>query len=381
MVYIKDCHTYERSVLLESVREIFTGFGGIEKYVFPNKTVVIKPNLVTRKNPDDAATTHPNLVWAVAKLCSEQGAKVIIADSPGGLFDKNSLKIVYKGCGMEEAADDPSVELNYDTAVTTIDNQNALYLKKIKVVSAIAKADVIINIAKLKTHGMMAYTGAVKNMFGVVPGLDKTEYHFKMQNYDDFANGIIDICLSVNPTFNIIDGIIGMERDGPTAGDPKEVGVLIAGENPFECDLAALGIIKADPLRIPVLKNAIKRGLCQSTYKELEIKGRNIEECQVDGFIVHYVDDHTSIIFFRGPISKLLGRLLRPKPVFNHKLCRSCGECVRCCPAKAIKVDKGHGAEVELDKCIRCFCCQELCRYKAVKIKKPLLNKLFMSKG
>lgn len=386
MVYLQPCASYEKELVLEKVRELFAQHGGIEQYASPGRNVVIKPNLVARRKPDTAATTHPTLVWAVAKLCVEQGANVTIAESPGGLYDAAALKSVYQGCGIAQAAEEAGATLNYDTSVTHVDNcEDAMYLKHLDLITPVAKADTVISLSKLKTHGMMVYTGAVKNTFGCIAGLEKAEYHFKMSDYDEFANCIIDIHLASKVSLNIVDAVIGMERDGPTSGDPRHVGLLISSPDAFHADLAAVGVMDVNPMRVPVLKNAIARGLCPASLSELEaaglVSGSALADVAVPDFVVKYNDDYKNLHFVGNFWGDLVSRLVRPKPVFDKKKCKSCGECAKCCPAKVITVEKGKVARADLRKCIRCYCCQELCPFHAVSIKKPLINKLFISRG
>ena len=379
MVFLQPCLSYDKELILERVREIFEKHGGIERFASPGRNVVIKPNLVAKKKPEAAATTHPSLVWAVAKLCVEQGATVTIAESPGSTYDPATLKSLYHICGIAQAAEEAGAILNYDTSVSHVENSDdAIYLKHLDLISPVVQADTVISLSKLKTHGMMVYTGAVKNTFGCIAGMEKAEYHFKMSDYDEFANCIIDIHLASKVSLNIIDAVVGMERDGPTAGDPRQVGLLISSPNAFHADLAAVGVIDLAPLRVPVLKNAIARGLCPASYTELELTGAAVASVAVPDFIVKYNDDLKNL-HFAGPFGEILSQLVRPRPVFHKDKCKACGECAKCCPAQVITVEKGKGARVDLSKCIRCYCCQELCLFHAVTIKKPLLNRLFLS--
>ena len=379
MVLIQKCPSYDSTVVLEKVREIFQSNGGIESFAAPGKIVVIKPNLIAKKKPEEAATTHPSLVWAVAKLCREAGAKVIIAESPGGLYDKSFLKGIYKTTGIEGAAEDSGAKLNYDLSETVVANPDAMYMKSLNIITPVAQADTVISISKLKTHGMMVYTGAVKNMFGCIAGLKKAEYHMKMSDYDAFANTIIDIFLSTKVKLNIIDAVIGMERDGPTAGDPKEMGLLISSKNAFEADLTALDIIGVDPLRVPVFKNAVARGLCPVDAGSLTFAGKiKPEQVRIPDFKVNYNEQFANLHFLKGVWGKWFSALIRPRPVFHRQKCRACHECEKCCPAKVITVTKEKGAQVNLAGCIRCYCCQELCPFKAVTIRKPIINRLLI---
>lgn len=378
MVFLQRCDTYQREEILLATKRLFEAHGGISRFAKPGMRVVIKPNLVAKKKPEEAATTHPSLVWACAKLCKEAGADVVIAESPGGLYDKPVLKALYRVCGIEEAAKDSGAVLNYDTSVTHIANPEGLYLKSLDVLTPLAQGDVIINIAKLKTHGMMAYTGAVKNMFGSIAGIGKAEYHCKMPNYDAFADTILDIYTAVRPALNIIDGILGMHKDGPTAGEPIQTGLLISSEDGFEADRVALACIRADVTKIPMMRAAWRRGLLSEDLNAISIDGIPLEQVKTAKFVMKYNDDCSRLHFSDGFLGKMILSVLKPRPVITGK-CRACGECGRCCPVQAITVEKGAKARIDLEKCIRCYCCQELCPFKAVKIKKTLVGKVISS--
>lgn len=378
MVFLQPCNTYERAEILGAVQALFDAHGGIGKFARPGIRVVIKPNMVAKKKPEEAATTHPSLVWACAKMCVEAGADVVIAESPGGLYDKAVLKSLYRICGMEDAARDSGATLNYDTSVRHIENPDGLYLKHLDVLTPLAEADVIINISKLKTHGMMTYTGAVKNMFGSIAGLSKAEYHCKMPSYDAFADTILDIYTAVCPQLNIIDGIVGMHKDGPTAGEPIETGLLISSENGFHADRVAVACIQGDVDRIPMMRAALRRGFVPADLAAIEVQGTSVASVTCKKFVMKYNDDCARLHFSDGFLGKMILSVLKPKPVFTKK-CRSCGECAQCCPVQAIQVEKGRPAIVDLERCIRCYCCQELCPFKAVKIKKTWIGKVIGS--
>jgi uncharacterized protein (DUF362 family)/Pyruvate/2-oxoacid:ferredoxin oxidoreductase delta subunit len=378
MVILQNCDNYEYSEVYRNVKEIFDACGGIETIVSPGMKVALKPNLIGRKKPEEAATTHPSIVRAVAELCKEAGGSVMICESPGGVYDKGALRSIYKATGIEEAAELSGAELNYDTSVTKVENPDGMYLKTLEILTPLAGADIVINLAKLKTHGMMVYTGAMKNLFGAIAGVGKAEYHFKMPDYDSFANTVIDIYLSVKPCFNIIDAVEGMHRDGPTAGDPYHAGILMGAADAFELDRVALDMIGAELGRVPMGRMAVARGLMAENVQDIDVRGdvslkKAEERCR--DFVVKYNDGNTRLHFSDGVLGRAMEKMMKPKPVFT-KDCRSCGECMRNCPVKAITVEKGKRATADLDKCIRCYCCQELCPFKAVKIKKPLVGRI-----
>ena len=271
MVYVKNCETYEKGAVLDCVREIFDRYNILDDV--SGLTVAVKPNLVCKKTPEHAATTHPSIVWAVCKLLKDAGADVVIAESPSGFYEPGLLKSLYKVTGIEQAAIESGARLNFDTTVTEVDNPRGKYLKKLKILTPLAKADRIINIAKLKTHGMMVYTGAVKNLFGSVAGLEKTQYHFQLSDYNEFADCIIDIFLANAPVFNIIDAVVAMHKAGPTAGEPYTLNKILASTDGFELDVVATTIVKVDPMRVPVLRSAIQRGFVSSNASSIAVVG------------------------------------------------------------------------------------------------------------
>jgi len=371
-VVIKKCSTYNDDDVLNILKQVFNSLGGIDKYIKPGMRVALKPNLVRKKRPEEAATTHPSIIKALSVLIKEAGGIVTIVESPGGFFSTSMLKGVYSFCGIEKAANDSGANLSYDLNEIEIQNPKGKYLKKVTVVKALIDADIIINVPKLKTHGQMVYTGAVKNMFGAVPGELKAEYHFRMSEYDEFADALIDIYLSVKPSLNIMDAIVGMDGEGPTSGNPKDIGVIIAGENAFEVDFTALNIIGAKPTSVPIIKQGIERRLCPDNLDDIKLIGEKVEDVKITNFYIPQLDTLNSIIFLNKGIFKYFMKRLKPKPKFHYNLCIGCAECQRVCPAHVISM-KDKKPEINMSACISCFCCQEMCPQKAVYIKRPAI--------
>jgi uncharacterized protein (DUF362 family)/Pyruvate/2-oxoacid:ferredoxin oxidoreductase delta subunit len=381
VVSIERCPDYSVKSVEQALIRTFDNLGGIERFVKPGMKVVLKPNLVLKKCPEEAATTHPVLVQVLSGMIQQiagrkAGGKVIIADSPGGAYSERRLKAIYAVCGMDKAARASGAELNLDTSEVEIDNTDGRYLKKVTVIKPFVDADLVINLPKMKSHGQMVYTGAVKNMFGAIPGVLKAEYHFRMPEYREFANAIIDIFLSVRPALNIMDAVIGMDGHGPTAGSPRPIGMILAGENAFELDHAALNMLDFNADYVPVLKEAVIRGLCPANFKDIELRGSGAGE-KIRDFRFPQTDALRAVEFYANSPLRFVAGCLKPKPVFNHRLCTGCSECRKSCPAGVIEIKEGK-PEVNLAGCIRCFCCQELCPAGAVAIKRTLLSDLLI---
>ncbi|MBF8982721.1 DUF362 domain-containing protein [Lutibacter sp. B2] len=376
IVSLIECRKYDYNLVKESVEKSFEDLGGIGKFIKKRDKVLLKLNLLMKKKPEDATTTHPIFAKALAQVLIEYGAEVIIADSPGGPFNTSLLKGVYKACGIEKIADDVGAKLNYNTNSVEIKNEGGLILKRITAIEVLKEVDKVISVSKLKTHGMMMFTGAVKNMFGVVAGLEKAEYHVRMPNNKDFSNALVDICVASKPVLSFMDGIVGMEGAGPSAGDPREVGVVIASTSPYHLDVVATSIIGLEPTKVPTVQRCVERGLCKGNFDDIDLKGDKIEKFILNDFVIPEI---RSLDLLDGKIPKflrdILNGFLQPKPVFIHEKCVGCRDCVNSCPPQVIEMID-YKPIVNLDECIRCFCCQELCPVEAIDIHRPLLMKL-----
>ena len=374
-VVVKACSHYDvQTIKSELVKSIET-LGGLDAYIQSGERVLLKVNLLMKKRPEEATTTHPAFVEALASILIDHGCQVIIGDSPGGPFTANALKGVYKACGYDEIKARLPVELNLDTEAVDVVNDDCKILKRLSVIRVITSVDKVISVSKLKTHGMMRFTGAVKNMFGTIPGLIKAEYHFKMPGIEEFSDMLVDVCYNADPVLSFMDGIVGMEGAGPSAGDPRHIGVVLTSASPYALDLAATYIVGMKPESVPTVERSIERGLIPDHYSKLDLLGDPIDEFVIDDFNIPKIGNPEFLRNAPIPIKKAADFLLKPRPVFDFTTCIGCGECARCCPPEAIAM-KSSKPYVDLQTCIRCYCCQELCPAKAVDIHKPILNKL-----
>ncbi len=375
-VVLKYCPEYSadlQSHLKNGIDEI----GGIKRFVNPGQKVFLKVNLLMKKTPQEAVTTHPEVVEAVVRLVQEAGGVPIIGDSPGGPYTVKALRGIYNRSGLQDVAERTGAILNENVEQVTVSYPEGKVIKSLTVTKSILNADVIIPISKLKTHAMMTFTGAVKVLFGIVPGMIKAEYHLKLANVDDFANLLVDICEWAKPTIHIMDGIVGMEGDGPSSGKPRHIGALLISQDPYALDVAACSLIGLKPHYVPTIKAAQQRGFISST-EEIIYRGDSRSIWNIKNFTlprsmaVNFLD-HLPI---PESFNRLLVKQLRPFPVFSEEMCVSCGDCLGHCPPKAIVFDQKKKPQVDLQSCIRCFCCQELCPKKAVNISKPLIGRL-----
>lgn len=377
-VVLKYCPEYTSGVE-EFLRSGLQELGGMEAFVKPGQKVFLKVNLLMKKRPEEAVTTHPSVVEAVVRLVQEAGGIPIIGDSPGGPYTVGALQGIYARCGLKEVAEQTGAELNFDVGQEVVTHPDGKLVKSLTITKSVWDADVIISLSKLKTHAMMTFTGAVKNLFGVIPGLLKAEYHFKMPEVMQFADLLVDIATWVKPAVSIMDGIVGMEGDGPSAGQPRAVGALLMSENPFALDVAATHLIGLKPENVPTIMAARERGFV-SRIEEVSLVGEPRSLWRIQSFVV---PKSMSLNFIdRVPLPSGARRFIlnqvRPKPLFNHDQCVGCADCVKNCPPQALRLNDQKRPEIDIEACIRCFCCQELCPHQAVVISKPgLARRLF----
>ena len=324
---------------------------GFKNYISKDERVLLKTNLLNATEPEKCVVTNPAVIGAVAKSVLKVGGIPYIGDSPSGQFTKRRLKKVYKKSGLIKLSKQLDIELNYDTSSKKIDFPNGKRLQKIPICNFVLNADKIISLPKIKTHSYMMMTLATKIMFGAVPGLIKAKYHSMFFRRKEFAEMLIDVLLVTKPNLIIMDGVVGMQGEGPSNGDPVKLGVMLASENSVALDLAVCKILDIEPIGIPTLKEA---------------KIRNLWPLQIDYPLLSPKD--VKYTGFKLPSSAgylLTGKKTPDRFPYPNVKCVGCGQCEEVCSRKAIKIiDKK--AKINYTKCIKCYCCHEICTYKAI---------------
>ncbi len=333
------------------IETLIAPFGGMEQFVKPNEKVLLKVNLLSSKGPEKAVTTHPDFVRAVAKVVREAGGEPYIGDSPSGPFSKRNLNKAYKNSGLENLAGDEEIPLNFNTGVKKLDIPEGKRLQRSPICEYVLNADKVIALPKLKTHSFQYLTLACKIMYGVIPGLTKAKYHAQFPRRVSFADMMLDILTIVKPQLYIMDGIMGMQGQGPGSGDPVKLDLVLASTDYVAMDIAVCKILGIEPVGIPVLKRAKVRGLWP---ERIDYPIHRPEDVAYKGFKLPNTADH--LLTGKKPPRK--------SPVITDK-CTACGDCESICPKDAVNVN-GKMAEVTYSKCIRCFCCHEVCPEDAI---------------
>lgn len=358
-----------------ALEKLLEPFGGLE-WVKSGMKIIIKANLVMKKSPSAAATTHPILIEALSKMLVQKGATVIIGDSPGGVYTLPYLSLIYNSTGMSAIENkDSGILLNRNFEVGEARYDEAKVLKAFQYTKYLDEADAIINFCKLKTHGMMAYSGACKNLFGAIPGTRKPEYHYHYPNHSDFANILVDLVEYFKPTLHIADAVYGMEGNGPTAGTPRFIGALLASKNPHSLDVAGAYIMGLKCEDVPTLQKAVERNLTVDNVSKLNIHG-DIESFVISDYKTVDTRKVTQIRRHGKFVNKAMETLLNHRPVLKYpQKCVGCGECFKTCPANAI-VMQDKKPVINKKACIRCFCCQEFCPVGALAVHRSVAARI-----
>lgn len=362
-VALAACQAYTQEEVTKAVAELFSELGGADALFFPGEKVLVKPNIVEGLPPERAVTTHPEVMRAVIRQIKQTGAIPVVGESPG----VSGTRKAAERCGIWSVCEDEAVELLlFETAVPVPYPEGKL-IKKFSLAKDLFTADKVVSLAKMKTHTFMDITGGVKNLFGFIVGADKAQFHLRLKRRTEFAAMLVDLNQLVKPTLFLVDGVIGMEGNGPRNGIPKQAGLLLAGTNGFAVDLVMADVMGFPADRLPVAAEALARGLV----------------CSLSG-IERTGSARMAKVEFTRPrnLESLDGRLpswfinfgqqqLTARPVIDPS-CAGCGRCVKHCPPKAMVMKSGK-AVIDYSRCIRCYCCQELCPHDAVKLREGFI--------
>jgi len=373
VVAVVECREYGDAAVQAALRRGVDLLGGIGRFVRPAERILLKPNILIGSPPQRHVTTHPSVLKAMGLLCREAGAEVRFGDSPGF----GSGQSAAARCGLSAAAAEVGMaQADFSTAVQVRFN-DALIAKQLFLARGALEADGIINLPKMKTHGFLRITGAVKNLFGCVPGIRKGEFHVKMPRAEHFAAMLVDIQRYLKPRLHVLDGIVAMEGNGPGSGAPRALNALLVSSDPAALDAIFCRLIHLPAAHVPTMKPAEDSGLGVCDERMIEIRGDDVSRLACPDFkAVRQPADP-----FDRSFPYYLKKWITPRPVIDASLCLNCGICVEVCPLepKAVRRPGTDGASkpaYDYRRCIRCYCCQEMCPHGAVFIKRPVLSRL-----
>lgn len=374
-VTIARCDSYDDTLVKKSITESLAPLGGLGSIVKKGDRVLIKLNLLAAKPPEAAVTTHPSVVKAVVRMVQELGAVPIVGDSPGGRSTGTSYKSLLKTTGIQQVIDETGCEaVRFDDEAVEVFTNSAMSFKKLKLAKAVMDADVIISLPKLKTHTLAYFTGAIKMLYGYLPGMTKTEYHLHTaRDVNLFAELLLDLHEARRPDLTIMDAVVGMEGAGPQHGSPRKIGLILASKSCTALDFIATTIAGFESLKVPTVKAAYERGVGPGSLKDITVHGGPVELLILKDFKMP-----PTMAMGRIPPALLntARRFVSNRPRIDAVKCVKCGICARDCPPKAMRFTKGSPPVIDQGKCIRCYCCQELCPEGAVYVAKPLVRRL-----
>jgi uncharacterized protein (DUF362 family)/Pyruvate/2-oxoacid:ferredoxin oxidoreductase delta subunit len=364
-VAVTKVDSYNETLVAQGISHALKQLGGINNFVSPGDRVLIKPNMLEGMPPAKATTTHPEVVRAVIRQVKSAGGLPIIGDSPG----INGTKKVAEQCGILEICRQEDVELYEFQKTSEYAYPQGLTLKRFTLCDVLEKVDKVISVAKMKTHSFMGITGAVKNLFGLFVGTDKAQFHLRMKARHDFAGMLVDLTGLVKPVLSIVDGITGMEGNGPRNGQPRYAGIILAGANAFAVDLVMARIMGFEAEKMPVAARALAAGLAPR-LEDIEVigSGKSVKLEFKQPYTLESIEGRLP-----SRLVKLGQEQLTQKPQIANS-CIGCARCAQHCPPDAIKIVNNR-AVIDYQKCIRCYCCQELCPADAVKLKSGFLLK------
>lgn len=375
VLYAK-CNTYNNEDVEKAFDYLLENSDNFKEQVYKAKKILIKPNLLTARVPEKAVTTHPKLLINLINRIKRADTEIILADSSAGPFNKKNIAKVYQVCQMDEVARATGCKLNWDFSDVDVKFPEGQIAKSYKVIKVAEEADLIINFAKLKTHCFTILTGATKNLFGLIPGVLKIQYHLTMSDIDIFSGMLLDIERHYShKTFNFIDGVIGMENFGPSNGDPISSKCILASDNSIALDILACHIMGISPEKIITISLAHKRNIVNSiNISDFDVISNDKIEC----FEFKTPSDRTKALpkFVPDWLVRSINELIVSKPIIIKSNCTGCKVCELSCPPQVIKVVEKIATIQDYNNCIKCYCCQELCPNNAIELKKPLLRQL-----
>lgn len=347
-------------------------------------SVFIKTNALSPHPKERAITTHPSVVKAIIEYLKKYNVRIIVGDNPA----TKEMTTVYRVNGTMDVVNETGVELANNKDLKVISATNYTRYKDFNVSRQIVESDILINVPKLKTHGLAYFTGAQKNLFGTIYGLEKAQWHVKSSSPLEFGEAMSDLYSAIKEQvkdkvfINIMDGIEGLEGEGPaTGGVKKNANVLLGSKDAIALDRVAMEIVKLDYTKSFISIISSKRGLGEFDINNIEVVGDSLELFKD----IKFVPAKTEEVGIRSlkmlNDHKIIKNMVLEHPVFDKEKCIKCGECKKICPPGAICMQDKSVPTVNKKTCIRCWCCQEVCPVNAIsKSKRPLIGRIFFKR-
>ncbi len=370
---LRACKDYDEQEVLACVKQLFIDAPPPD---VKGKTVLLKPNILSAKKPEFAICTHPVVVAACVTAFYDLGAKkVLVGESPA----VTPSSVAAKACGMYDAITEAGGEWVDFSESVTVSCPDGSLVKSFEFASPFTQADIVVSVSKLKSHQLMAYTGAMKNLFGLVVGLKKAQMHFRFSDKKEFARYLTDLNIAAGAQYAVMDAIVGMEGPGgPGNGDPVKLGFLASSDNLLALDWVCSSLVGYNPHSILNLQDALSRQQWLTDETDIELVGDSKESLGPLKFKI--VSETSGLTHLQKILPSWVNSLAQAAfvktPRFKHTVCTRCGRCIEICPANVLsfKPDSKNKTrkKVGIDKkdCLHCFCCHEICPSDAIVLKR-----------
>ncbi|MCL0059948.1 DUF362 domain-containing protein [Dehalococcoidia bacterium] len=369
-ISIVECADYDIRRVKEAIRKAVSLIGGWEGIAERGNRVLVKPNMLSARPPDEGVTTHPAVVRALVELVQEAGAEALIGDSPGET--NRELSHFWEVCGYSEVSRVTGAPLiSLDREILEVEVADGVIYQRLHLSRSVLEVDALITVPKLKTHSLTLFTGAVKNLLGLIPGGGKLEFHRRCPRPDDLGEAVVDIFSVARPKLALMDAVVGMEGNGPVSDKLRDIGVILAGRDSVALDTVAQAMIGLKAFDVPTTRAAAQRKLGTSDLRQIEVLGQPLKV--VEDFLL---PSNAVVRSIPRPILGLIARRIMVRPRARADKCTNCGVCTNSCPVDAIYIEE-RPVRVDYKKCILCLCCYELCPEKAMDLRKSLLARFW----
>ncbi|MCQ2509201.1 MAG: DUF362 domain-containing protein [Lachnospiraceae bacterium] len=373
-VVLVPCFDYEEEHVYTALRQGVDLLGGLDELISPEEKILLKLNLVRSAPIERAVVTHPSVVAAMARILKENGYRNVKAGDSSGFG--NPLRTMYDLGFAEALSRNGARPVEFKEAVKTAFPEG-IHAKEFMLSDAVVNCDCLISMAKMKTHALEHITGAVKNQYGCIHGKNKAKGHTVYPSAESFGRMLIDLNRCVNPRLFVMDGIMAMEGNGPTSGDPTPMNVLLLSTDPVAVDTVFSYLVYLDPEVVPTNVYGQQMGLGTCKPEKIQVITPDGEMSLTD-VQKRYGNPDFDVVRKRQKSKGVMGfvdifQIFRKRPYIIEDQCKRCGICVESCPVegKALNFKNGRNKPPVYDykKCIRCFCCQEMCPHKAIQVK------------
>ena len=373
--------TYAPGAVAAAVQQVLAPFGGAAGILGGRTRVLLTPNVLRPAHPDEAVTTHPEVIKAVAREFRAAGAHVAVGDSPGG--NPGSVQPAFEKTGIAAACADLGLELiNFQEAPPVSVTLPYSPAGAIRIARAVADAELIVNLPKLKTHTLTQMTCALKNPYGYIPGFLKGTLHTVAPRVDAFVSLVCALWAVYPPAFSLVDAVVGMEGEGPSGGAPRPVGWILGASDPVALDAVCAWAMGLDPARVELIREAVKRGLGTGGIDAIRLVNAAWPDLKVEGFVPARVSRAARYAprWLVGLLAPVVRRLFWVRPCVIPEVCERCLRCVRSCPTGAMQAGPAGTAPrlAAPRQCISCLCCQEICPARAIELRRSLIVSQFL---